>query len=294
MGTSGPVPVERAERDRAGGGANRLTPLRFVLVFGVVSRLGDVVYERARSVTGPFLASFGAGAALVGLITGAGEAVALVLRLPFGLLSDRTGRPWPITIAGYAITMVAVPLLAVAWALWPAAVLAVMERFGKAVRTPARDTTRCSPKRASTSVADARSRCTRRSTRAAPSSDRCSSRRWSRRWAACAGASRCSWSPAAARSRCSRTCAAACRVRRRSSAGRNTTRPPRPAAASRFPALLAVRRLHRGQHARVRHLGGPGVSPARPARGRGLHDRDHVRGSDGRGRCRRARLGVGV
>ena len=82
----------------------------------------------------------GAGAALVGLITGAGEAVALVLRLPFGLLSDRTGRPWPITIAGYAITMVAVPLLAVAWALWPAAVLAVMERFGKAVRTPARDT----------------------------------------------------------------------------------------------------------------------------------------------------------
>ena len=135
-----PVSIERAARDRAGGGANRLTPLRFVLVFGVVSGLGDVVYEGARSVTGPVLASFGAGAALVGLITGAGEAVALVLRLPFGLLSDRTGRPWPITIAGYAITMVAVPLLAVAWALWPAAVLAVMERFGKAVRTPARDT----------------------------------------------------------------------------------------------------------------------------------------------------------
>ena len=253
MGTSGSVPVERAERDRAGGGADRLTPLRFLLVFGVVSRLGDVVYERARSVTGPFLASFGASAALVGLITGAGEAVALVLRLPFGLLSDRTGRPWPITIAGYAITIVAVPLLAVAWALWPAACWpswsASVRRFAR------RRATRCSPKRASTSVADARSRCTRRSSRAAPASDRCSSRRWSRRWAACAGASRCSWSPAAARSRCSRTCAAACRVRRRSSAGRNTTRPPRPAAASRFPPLLAV--LHRDQHARVRHLGGP-------------------------------------
>ena len=38
------------------------------------------------------------------------------------------------------ITVVSVPLLATAWALWPAAVLVVAERFGKAVRTPARDT----------------------------------------------------------------------------------------------------------------------------------------------------------
>jgi MFS family permease len=120
--------------------ANRLAPLRFVMVFGIVSGFGDIVYEGARSMTGPFLASFGAGAALVGFITGAGEAVALVLRRPFGVLSDRTGRPWPITIAGYTITMIAAPLLAVAWAVWPAAALATLERFGKAVRTPARDT----------------------------------------------------------------------------------------------------------------------------------------------------------
>jgi MFS family permease len=120
--------------------ANRLTPLQFVLLFGAVSGLGDFVYEGARSMTGPLLASFGASAALVGLITGLGEAVALVLRLPFGMLSDRTGRPWPITIVGYAITMVSVPLMAIVGALWPAAFLVVAERFGKAVRTPARDT----------------------------------------------------------------------------------------------------------------------------------------------------------
>jgi MFS family permease len=119
---------------------NRLSPLRFVLAFGVVSGLSDIVYEGARSITGPLLASFGASAVLVGFVTGAGEAVALVLRLPFGMLSDRTGRPWPITVAGYVITLLAAPLLAVAWALWPAAVLTVLERFGKAVRTPARDT----------------------------------------------------------------------------------------------------------------------------------------------------------
>jgi MFS family permease len=127
-------------RREAPGTANRLSPLGFVLAFGLVSGLGDVVYEGARSITGPLLASYGAGAALVGFITGAGEAVALVLRLPFGMLADRTGRPWPITIAGYTITMVAAPLLAVTWALWPAAALTLLERFGKAVRTPARDT----------------------------------------------------------------------------------------------------------------------------------------------------------
>jgi MFS family permease len=119
---------------------NRLSPLQFILAFGLLLGLGDVVYEGARSITGPLLASFGASAGLVGFVTGAGEAVALVLRLPFGMLSDRTGKPWPLTIAGYAITMLAAPLLAVAWALWPAAVLVVLERFGKAVRTPSRDT----------------------------------------------------------------------------------------------------------------------------------------------------------
>lgn len=119
---------------------NRLSPLRFVLMFGVVSGLGDFVYEGARSIIGPYLATLGASGALVGVVTGIGEAVALVFRLFTGALSDRTGRHWAISIAGYAITMVSVPLLAVAGPLWLACVFIVGERFGKAVRTPARDT----------------------------------------------------------------------------------------------------------------------------------------------------------
>jgi MFS family permease len=112
--------------------------MRFVLGFGVVAGLGDLVYEGARSVVGPYLATFGASATVVGLISGAGEAVALVLRLATGPLSDRTRRPWPITIAGYAITMIAVPLLAASQLLWQAAALVIGERFGKAVRSPAK------------------------------------------------------------------------------------------------------------------------------------------------------------
>src|SRR5438270_3021628 len=85
--------------------AVRVSALRFVAWFGLVSALGDVVYEGARSVIGPYLATFGASAATVGVVTGIGEAVALVLRLGTGPLSDRTGRPWPQTIVGYALTM---------------------------------------------------------------------------------------------------------------------------------------------------------------------------------------------
>ena len=119
---------------------NRLSPLRFVLAFGVVSGLADVVYEGARAIVGPFLANLGASALVVGFVTGVGEAVALVLRLGTGRLSDRTGRHWALSIIGYLMTVAAVPPLALSQALWQAALLVVAERFGKAVRTPARDT----------------------------------------------------------------------------------------------------------------------------------------------------------
>jgi MFS family permease len=130
------VNVDRTDTARS----NRLGPMGFVLTFGVVSMLADVVYEGARSITGPFLATLGASAVMVGFITGFGEAVALVMRLGTGPLADRTRKYWPLTIAGYALTVIAVPLLALAASLWQASALVIMERFGKAVRTPARDT----------------------------------------------------------------------------------------------------------------------------------------------------------
>jgi MFS family permease len=119
---------------------NRISPIRFVVRFGVVSGLADVVYEGARSIIGPFLATLGASAAAVGLITGLGEAAALVLRLGTGRISDRTGRPWPQTILGYLMTAVCVPLIGVTGGLTGAALLYNGERVGKAIRTPARDT----------------------------------------------------------------------------------------------------------------------------------------------------------
>jgi MFS family permease len=116
-----------------------VSALRFVVWFGVVSAAGDFVYEGARSVIGPFLGHLGASAAVVGLVTGIGEATALVFRLFTGRVADRTGKPWPQTILGYSLTMICVPLIALSSGLSTAALLYNGERFGKAVRTPARD-----------------------------------------------------------------------------------------------------------------------------------------------------------
>ena len=120
-----------------------LTPWRAVIGFGVVSLTADMVYEGARSVTGPLLAALGASALLVGLITGIGEAMSLVLRLVFGSWADRSGRYWTLTFLGYGITAICVPALAItpflaSLGLAVACCLILAERAGKAVRSPAK------------------------------------------------------------------------------------------------------------------------------------------------------------
>src|SRR4051794_284887 len=116
---------------------------RTVLWLGVVSLLVDLVYEGARSITGPFLASLGASALTVGLVTGAGEGAALGFRLFSGPAADRSGRYWRWMVLGYALTAVCVPLMALAPALGAAglafgAAMVLLERTGKAIRSPAK------------------------------------------------------------------------------------------------------------------------------------------------------------
>ncbi|HNX19248.1 MAG TPA: MFS transporter, partial [Acidobacteriota bacterium] len=113
--------------------------LGFVVLLGVVSLFADVTYEGARGVSGPFLATLGAGAAAVGLAAGLGELVGYALRLVSGVVSDRTRAYWTITFVGYGLNLIAVPALALAGRWEVAAGLIVLERLGKAIRSPARD-----------------------------------------------------------------------------------------------------------------------------------------------------------
>ena len=119
--------------------SNYKAAMRFVLLLGVVSLFADMTYEAARSITGPFLAILGTSGAIVGFTGGAGELLGYGLRFFSGLLSDKTQKYWAINITGYAVNLLAVPLLALAnhWEL--AVTLIMAERIGKAIRTPARD-----------------------------------------------------------------------------------------------------------------------------------------------------------
>ncbi|MDD5457630.1 MAG: MFS transporter [Candidatus Margulisbacteria bacterium] len=111
----------------------------FVVLFGCVSLFADMTYEGARSIMGPYLKILGGSAAVVGFVAGFGELVGYGFRILTGYIADKTKRYWLMTFLGYAINLLAVPLLALTgnWVL--ASVLLVTERFGKAIRTPSKD-----------------------------------------------------------------------------------------------------------------------------------------------------------
>lgn len=117
----------------------RRAALRFVLLVGVLSFFADFTYEGSRSVAGPYLASLGVGAGMLGVIVGFGELLGYGLRVASGRFADATGWLWPTTIAGYLVQMVAVPLLALTHEWRSAACLIILERVGKAIRNPPRD-----------------------------------------------------------------------------------------------------------------------------------------------------------
>ena len=112
--------------------------LSLILIFGIVSLLGDMTYEGARGVVGPYMASLGASAAIVGFISGLGEFLGYGLRLISGYLTDKTNLVWTFTILGY-LMIFSIPLLGISNSWQIAAMFIVLERIGKAVRTPARD-----------------------------------------------------------------------------------------------------------------------------------------------------------
>lgn len=116
----------------------RRTAVRVIVLFGIVSLFGDITYEGARSITGPYMAILGASAGIVGLVSGLGEFLGYGLRLASGYFADRTRSYWPLTIIGYALIL-SIPVLGLARIWQTAAILLVLERMGKAIRTPARD-----------------------------------------------------------------------------------------------------------------------------------------------------------
>lgn len=117
----------------------RRKAIELIVLFGLVSLFGDILYEGARSVNGPYLKTLGANAAIVGLIAGTGELIGYVIRLFSGYFADKTKAYWFFTFIGYAL-LISVPLLSLSGIWQIAAIFILIERFGKALRAPARDT----------------------------------------------------------------------------------------------------------------------------------------------------------
>ena len=116
--------------------------MTFIVLFGMVSLFSDMTHESANSIRGAFLSLAGASAAVIGFVSGLGELVGYGLRYVFGRLTDRTRRYWPMVLFGYALDVVAVPALALVgrhgWVL--ACALLIVQRLGKAIKKPAKDT----------------------------------------------------------------------------------------------------------------------------------------------------------
>ncbi|MDD5600200.1 MAG: MFS transporter [Actinomycetota bacterium] len=118
----------------------RFTPaVTAIIIFGIISMLGDMVYESARSANSQYFNLLGISAATVGLVFGIGEFLGYFLRLIAGILSDKSGKYWLFIFLGYGM-LLAVPLIGFTRNWNIIVVLILIERIGKSLRNPARDT----------------------------------------------------------------------------------------------------------------------------------------------------------
>ena len=113
---------------------------RNVTFLGVVSGLTDISSEMLYPIVPVFLTSvLGAPMQVVGLIEGLAESMASLLKIVGGRLSDHYGKRKPFVVAGYSLSAISKPLLALA-ATWHFVLFSrLIDRVGKGLRTSARD-----------------------------------------------------------------------------------------------------------------------------------------------------------
>ncbi len=113
---------------------------RNVLALSAVSFLTDASSEIIYPLLPVFLSTvLGAGASAIGLIEGAAESTAAMLKLASGWWSDRVKKRKPLVVMGYLLASVARPLVGLAQAPWQVMAVRLTDRVGKGIRTSPRD-----------------------------------------------------------------------------------------------------------------------------------------------------------
>jgi MFS family permease len=113
---------------------------RTVRSLGLVSLLTDASSEMIYPLLPAFLTgTLRAGPAFLGVVEGLAETVAAALKIVSGGLSDRSRRRKPLVVAGYSLSSLVRPLVALATAPFHVLAVRVLDRMGKGVRSAPRD-----------------------------------------------------------------------------------------------------------------------------------------------------------
>lgn len=112
---------------------------RTVWILSLVSLFTDVASEMLYPVMPIYLKEIGFSILLIGVLEGVAEATAGLSKSYFGKLSDVSGKRLPFVRIGYLLSAVSKPMMAVfAYPLW-VLFSRTIDRFGKGIRTGARD-----------------------------------------------------------------------------------------------------------------------------------------------------------
>lgn len=130
--------MQQAPRVDNAAGQTRIPPAIWAL--GFVSLLMDVSSEIIHSLLPVFMVTvLGASALTVGLIEGAAEATALIVKVFSGALSDYWGKRKPLTLLGYGLGAISKPLFALAPGVGFVLAARLIDRVGKGIRGAPRD-----------------------------------------------------------------------------------------------------------------------------------------------------------
>ena len=111
-----------------------------IWALGLVSLLMDVSSELIHSLLPVFMVTvLGASMLTVGLIEGAAESTALIVKVFAGALSDWWGRRKPLAIMGYGLGALSKPLFALATTMGMVVAARLIDRVGKGIRGAPRD-----------------------------------------------------------------------------------------------------------------------------------------------------------
>ncbi|MGI8402188.1 MAG: MFS transporter [Gemmatimonadaceae bacterium] len=111
---------------------------RNVFAIGMLSLFSDAGHELTTAVLPLFLATFGGGAAALGVIEGFSDAGSSILKLWMSFYSDRVGKRKPILAIGYFVTAM-MGLLGLATAVWQMVLIRMAAWMGRGARGPVRD-----------------------------------------------------------------------------------------------------------------------------------------------------------